>query len=98
MLTGRPAAVCFFVKGQKDPCCIFRCTKTGIVLLHHVDDIRAAGPSEERISSNKKLPRHCEVQAGELEKEGTAVEYLGRTKVRSEDAILTIPDKSIGKP
>eukprot|EP00435_Cladocopium_sp_Y103_P033676 s735_g8.t1 len=34
-----------FVRAQKDPC-IFRCTKTGIVLLHHVDDIRAAGPSE----------------------------------------------------
>ena len=33
------------------------------------------------------------MQAGELEKEGTAVEYLGRTKVRSEDAILTIPDE-----
>ena len=41
----------------------------------------------------QELPRHCEVQAGELEKEGTAVEYLGRTKVRSEDAILTIPDE-----
>ena len=48
-----PQRYVFFVKGQKDPCCIFRCTKTGIVLLHHVDDIRAAGPSEERISSNK---------------------------------------------
>ena len=82
-----------FVRGQKDPC-IFRCTKTGIVLLHHVDDIRAAGPSEALAHLfEQELPRHCEVQAGELEKEGTAVEYLGRTKVRSEDAILTIPDE-----
>ena len=82
-----------FVRGQKDPC-IFRCTKTGIVLLHHVDDIRAAGPSEALAHLfEQELPRHCEVQAGELEKEGTAVEYLGRTKVRSEDAILTISDE-----
>ncbi|CAL1147466.1 unnamed protein product [Cladocopium goreaui] len=80
-------------RSQKDPC-IFRCTKTGIVLLHHVDDIRAAGPSEALTHLfEQELPRHCGVQAGELEKEGTAVEYLGRTKVRSEDAILTIPDE-----
>ena len=80
-------------RSQKDPC-IFRCTKTGIVLLHHVDDIRAAGPSEALTHLfEQELPQHCGVQAGELEKEGTAVEYLGRTKVRSEDAILTIPDE-----
>ena len=59
-----------------------------------MDDIRAAGPSEALAHLfEQELPRHCEVQAGELEKEGTAVEYLGRTKVRSEDAILTIPDE-----
>ena len=82
-----------FVRGQKDPC-TFRCTKTGIVLLHHVDDIRAAGPPGALAHLfEQELPRHCEVQAGELEKEGTEVEHLGRTKVRSEDAILTIPDE-----
>ena len=40
-----------------------------------------------------EMPKHCEVQAGELESEGTAVEYLGRTKVRTKDAIITIPDE-----
>ena len=39
------------------------------------------------------MPKHCEVQAGELESEGTAVEYLGRTKARTKDAIITIPDE-----
>ena len=40
-----------------------------------------------------EMPKHCEVQAGELEFKGMAVEYLGRTKVRSKDAIITIPDE-----
>ena len=81
-----------FVRGQKDPC-VFRCTKTGIILLHHIDDIRAAGPEEALAQLfEKELPRHCEVQAGELEREGTAVEYLGRTKIRTKDAIITVPD------
>ena len=40
-----------------------------------------------------EMPKHCEVQAGELESEGTAVEYLGRTKVRTKDAIITIPEE-----
>ena len=69
-------------------------TVTGIVLLHHVDDIRAAGPSEALAHLfGQELPRQCEVQAGETEKEGTAVEYLGRTKVHAENAITTIPDE-----
>jgi hypothetical protein len=41
----------------------------------------------------KKLPRLCEVQAGELEQEGTAVEYLGRTKILTKDVIITVPDE-----
>ena len=82
-----------FVRGQKDRC-VFRSTKTGIILLHHIDDIRAAGPEQALAQLfEKELPRHCEVQAGELEREGTAVEYLGRTKIRTSDAIITVPDE-----
>ena len=40
-----------------------------------------------------EMPKHCEVQAGELESERTAVECLSRTKVRTKDAIITIPDE-----
>ena len=73
---------------------MFRSTKTGIILLHHIDDIRAAGPEQALAQLfEKELPRHCEVQAGELEREGTAVEYLGRTKIRTSDAIITVPDE-----
>ena len=82
-----------FVRGQKEPC-VFRCAKTGIILLHHIDDIRAAGPEKALAQLfEKELPRPCEVQAGELEREGTAVEYLGRTKIRTKDAIITVPDE-----
>lgn len=34
-----------FVRGQADPC-IFRRIQTRDVLLHHVDEFRATGPSE----------------------------------------------------
>lgn len=86
MLKGGSAEV-RFQRSEKDP-------KSGVILLHHVDDIRAAGPEEALAHLfEKELPKHCEVQAGELEKEGTAVEYLGRTKIRTADAILTVPDE-----
>ena len=53
------------------------------MLLHHIDGIRAAGPEKTLAQLfEKELPRLCEVQAGELEREGTAVEYLGRTKIQ----------------
>ena len=38
------------------------------------------------------IPRHCEIQSGPLEREGVAVEVLGRTKTRLAGAILTAPD------
>ena len=46
--------------------------------VHHVDGIRAAGPAE--------------VLADLFEKEFPAVEFLGRTKIRTKDAIVTVPD------
>ena len=82
-----------FTRGEKDPC-VFRCDKSGVILIHHIDDIRMAGPKEAvNHLVEVEMPKHCEVQAGELESEGTAVEYLGRTKVRTKDAIITIPDE-----
>ena len=82
-----------FTRGEKDPC-VFRCDKSGVILIHHIDDVRRAGPKEAvNHLVEVEMPKHCEVQAGELESEGTAVEYLGRTKVRTKDAIITIPDE-----
>lgn len=44
------------------------------------------------ISLRKEFPKNCEVHAQELEKEGTAVEFLGRTKIPTKDATVTVPD------
>ena len=81
-----------FVRGVKDPT-VFRCTKTGIILIHHVDDIRAAGPESDLAELlEKEFPKYCEIQCGDLERIGTAVEVLGRTKIRTKHAILTLAD------
>ena len=42
--------------------------------------------------SLRRQSRDCEIQAGPLEVEGTAVEVLGRVKTRLNGAILTAPD------
>ena len=82
-----------FTRGEKDPC-VFRRQKSGIILIHHIDDIRLAGPKAAvNHFVDKEMPKHCEIQAGQLESEGTAVEYLGRTKIRTKDAIITMPDE-----
>ena len=61
-----------------------------VVLIHHIDDIRAAG-SEKHLNLlfDEEILRHCEIQTGELERVDTAVEVLERTKIRLADAILT---------
>ncbi|CAE7681372.1 unnamed protein product [Symbiodinium sp. CCMP2592] len=64
--------------GVKDPC----------VFLD-----RRSGPKAAVLKfTDLGLPAHCEITVGELEEPGTAVEVLGRTKVRTEDSILTLPD------
>eukprot|EP00439_Symbiodinium_sp_Y106_P083544 s344_g23.t1 len=53
----------------------------------HIDDIRVAGPKAAVLKFTEvDLPtKHCEITVGELEEPGTAVEVLGRTKVRTEE-------------
>ena len=81
-----------FRRGVKDPC-VYRCLKTGIVVVHHIDDGRCAGNAA---SLNKlldeDLPAHCEITTGPLEAEGVSVEVLGKTKTRLPGCILTAPD------
>ncbi|CAE7833776.1 unnamed protein product [Symbiodinium sp. CCMP2592] len=80
-----------FQRGVKDPC-VYLDRRSGLILLHH-DDIRVAGPKAAVLKFTEvDLPTHCEITVGELEEPGTAVEVLGRTKVRTEDSILTLPD------
>ncbi|CAE7562226.1 unnamed protein product [Symbiodinium sp. CCMP2592] len=92
VLTGKLAKDYDFQRGVKDPC-VHRDRRSGLILLHHIDDIRVAGPKAAVLKFTEvDLPTHCEITVGELEEPGTAAEVLGRTKVRTEDSILTLPD------
>ena len=55
-----------FKRGVRDPC-VYRCDKTNIMLVHHVDDVRCAGPTSmlNRLI-DEVIPRHCEIQSGPL--------------------------------
>ena len=67
--------------------------KTGIVVVHRVDDVRCAGPTAELNKMiDVEIPKHCEIQSGPLEVQGVSVEVLGKTKTRIPGAVLTAPD------
>ncbi|CAJ1362823.1 unnamed protein product, partial [Effrenium voratum] len=85
ILCQRLAPAFQFKRGGRDPC-VYRCDKTQITLLHHVDDGRCAGPTA---MLNRLIDEIIPLQAWPLECEGIAVEILGRTKTRLKDAILT---------
>ena len=65
-----------FTRGVKDPC-VYRCSRTKVTLVHHVDDVRCAGPTAalNRLI-DKCIPQLCEIQAGPLEAEGWLSKFL----------------------
>ncbi|CAE7501560.1 PARP6, partial [Symbiodinium sp. KB8] len=77
-----------FKRGVKDPC-VYRCLKTGIVVVHHIDDGDAASLNK---LLDEDLAAHCEITTGPLEAEGVSGEVLGKTKTRLPGCILTAPD------
>ncbi|CAE7413014.1 RE1 [Symbiodinium sp. CCMP2592] len=81
-----------FRRGVKDPC-VYRRLKTGIVIVHHIDDGRCAGDAAalDRLL-DEDLCAHCEITTGPLEAEGVSVEVVGKTKTRLPGCILTAPD------
>ncbi|CAE6971006.1 RE2 [Symbiodinium sp. CCMP2592] len=82
VLTGKLSKEYDFQRGVKGPC-VFLDRRSGLILLHHIDDIRVAGPKAAVLKFTEvDLPAHCEITVGELEEPGTAVE----------DSILTLPD------
>ena len=77
-----------FKRGVKDPR-VYHCSRTGVTLLHHIDDIRCVGPDNQiNYLVDEEIPKDCEIEAGPLESQGIAV-----PKIRLEDAILTVPDE-----
>ena len=87
-----------FVRGKLDGC-VFRCRKTKVAILHHIDDFDVTGPEEHLDDLLKvQLPKYgCKVKVGEMEypdrHNKTSSEFLGRTKINVEEAVLTKPYK-----
>ncbi|CAE7502814.1 RE1 [Symbiodinium sp. CCMP2456] len=93
-----PKGVYEFHRGKLDAC-VFRCKRTGIVLIHHIDDFDVCGPAALLDDLLKvQLPKcGCKLKVGELEWPGEASsstsEFLGRKKILVEDAVVTLPNE-----
>ena len=61
VLTGKLSQEYDFQRGTKDPC-MFLDRRSGLTLLHHIDDIRVAGPKAAVLKFTEvDLPKHCEI-------------------------------------
>ena len=82
-----------FVRGTRDPT-VYTCANTDAALLHHVDDTRlgASDSDLEFLQSDEGLGKYLDMKNGSIEKPGTKVNVLGRTKLRTQDAFFTLPD------
>ena len=60
--------------------------------MHHVDDFRVYVENVHIGHSMSGMKQHFTLKVGELERPGVAVSFLGRKKVRTHDAIITVPD------
>jgi hypothetical protein len=83
-----------FVRCPHEPCAYID-YKKGVLLIHHVDDIRVTGKDQDL----KFIMAHHAVKfwlkVGEIEEPGSEMKYLNRHKVRSEDSMVTIPDPGL---
>jgi len=81
-----------FIRGVKDPC-VYRCSKTRAVLVHHIDDCRMTAPPDVLERLVNSMEQYLEIKRGPLEVEDTSVDVLGKTKFRTKDCFVTIPDR-----
>lgn len=86
-----------FKRGKLDAC-VYRCQLTGTVLVHHVDDFDICGPEHVLLDllTNQLPKRGCKLKMGDLEYPGKSndktSEFLGRTKISIEEAVVTKPN------
>ena len=96
ILTNKVSGRYRFKRGKLDAC-VYRCELTGTVLIHHIDDFDMCGPQDCLIDLlTVQFPGSgCKLKMGHLEfpDVGSKVssEFLGRTKVNVEGAIITKP-------
>ena len=83
-----------FQRGKRDPIAYTCSKKLAPRSCHHVDDLRvgAAAADLDFLLSKKGLGEYLEMKVGKVETPGTKVNVLGRTKVRTHDALLTLPE------
>jgi hypothetical protein len=68
-----------FVRGKKEPC-LYICAKTGIALLHHVDDGNIAGtPEQLKKLGDTVLRKWLELKISPALTPGTKCEILKKT-------------------
>ena len=86
-----------FQRGAIDGC-VYKCEKTGKALIHHIDDFDICGP--EKVLNDLlmiQFPKNgCKLKMGEMEYpfvgSKTTSEFLGRTKINVEEAVITKPN------
>ena len=98
LTTKLPKDMFDFKRGKLDAC-VYLCRKTGLVLIHHIDDFDICGPEKflKELLMVQLPSLGIKLKMGELEYPGIAsantAEFLGRTKVLVEDAVVTKPNK-----
>ena len=86
-----------FQRGKIDAC-VYCCKRSGVILIHHIDDFDVCGPAEAvKDLLEVQLPKFgCKLKVGELEgvegEAGTSSEYLGREKYTVDGCVVTRPN------
>jgi hypothetical protein len=71
---------------------LYICVKTGIALLHHVDDGNITGtPEQLQKLGDTVLREWLELKISPARTPGTKCEILTKTKLRLKDAFITMP-------
>ena len=80
------------IRGTRDAC-VYYDSSTKLLLLHHVDDVRVAGPKKVRLSFFVELSKRVPLKQGPEEGIGAKIDVLGRSRYRLEDAIVSVPSE-----
>ena len=79
-----------FTRGIKEPC-LYKCSNTGIMILHHVDDGKVVATVEQcQALLDTKLAQWLELKKSDVQLPGTKVEILKKTSLRLEGAYVTL--------
>eukprot|EP00971_Amphidinium_carterae_P093519 1850764-Amphidinium_carterae.1 len=78
-------------RGTLEPC-VFTCEQTGLRVSHHVDDLRACGPTKALHDFINHITKYLLTKSGPKLTNGTSHSYLGRRRIRIPDGWVIQPD------